>query len=126
MQLEVKLALMTCGGMTASIFPEAEAWLEAEADHRHALQFVASRKSMDRYHSVMDFLFCELFIGYRYRCFRFYDRKGPQLRDIITVEQLLFYSKALLYALELAYVAYQEKRRLSWALFRCEVLGTAA
>ncbi|MDP3901859.1 MAG: hypothetical protein Q8Q37_02710 [bacterium] len=127
MKIQVHQALMTCGGATESIFPQVEAWLLGEnTDRQKALEYVASRKNMRRYQSVIDFLFCEIFIEHQGGCFKYYAGNGPKLKDIITAEQLVSYNEKLLSALEIAYGAYKEKRRLSWTKFRCEVFRTAA
>lgn len=126
MHCEMHEALMVCGGATMSVFPQAEAWLLGDNDRQRALEYVASRKDMARYKSMMDFLFCEIFVQFRSKCMKYYADKGPKLREVITVEQLLFFSDALLKGLELAYRAFTDQRHMSWARFRSEVLKLAA
>lgn len=126
MQCQVIQALQLCGGTTQSLFPAAEAWLMDSADHAEALKYVAGRKNINRYKSVMDFLFCELFTIFRTACFRYYRDAGPQLREMITPEQVVFFNNALLKALELAYEHHDQQRRISWTQFRQEALKRAA
>ncbi|OGY91781.1 MAG: hypothetical protein A3B31_01445 [Candidatus Komeilibacteria bacterium RIFCSPLOWO2_01_FULL_53_11] len=126
MQAQLMQALQLCGGMTQSIFPQAEAWLLASIEHQAALEYVAMNKNMNRYESVMDFLFCEIFPIYRSACQRFYAGRGPQLRDMINVEQLVFSGNCLMKALELAFDCYQQKQRISWCAFKSTVLRAAA
>lgn len=126
MQLQVIQALQVIGGATQSIFPQAEAWLTTGSDHQDSLKYVAWKKDMNRYHSMMDFLFCELFPEHRRKCFDFYEDRGPMLKDILSVEQFLYYSNALLQALEIAYKIFCRHRRTNWTRFRCKVLKAIA
>jgi hypothetical protein len=126
MQLQIKQAMQLVGGLTNSIFPKAEAWLTSHTDHMEAVRFIAGRQDMNRYKSVMDFIFCEIFTTYRPACFRYYDDGGPMLKDIITTEEFAYFSDILPKALELAYRIWNEKRRTSWGTFRIEVFALAA
>jgi hypothetical protein len=76
---------------------------------------------MDRYRSVMDFLFCELHPEWRMACRRFYIGNGPRLQELITEEQVVAYIKRLLVAVEVAYKLFEEDHRVSWTLYRWEV-----
>ncbi|MEK7212344.1 MAG: hypothetical protein AAB686_01570 [Patescibacteria group bacterium] len=126
-RLEARLALELRGGATESCFPEVEALLiSGGRDYQEALQYVASRKDMSRYHSVMDFLFCEIFTVYRGACKRCYADRGPQLKDMVSVSTLLMFNSALLKALEMAVEYHRERRRGGWEAFRWSVLAQAA
>jgi hypothetical protein len=124
--LEMRQALELGGGLTESIFPEAEAWFRTSADRMKSFEYVASRKKMDRYESVIDFLFCEIFTRYRRSCFNFYERKGPQLKDMITIPERSHFALVLVKALDLGYQAFAEKRRLSWTELRVLAIRAAA
>jgi len=128
LRLRYQLAQTLCavGGATDSIFPQVEALLLSDVDYQRALEFVGSRKDMDRYRSMVDFLFCEIFTQYRYACFKYYKGKGRLLRYMITIEQWFFFNNVLLKALEIAYQRFTEKRATSWIAFRKEVLGQVA
>lgn len=126
MRAQVIQELQICGGMTESIFPQAEAWLLVGSDHQKSLDVLARYKNADKYQSVMDFLFCELFTEYRKACFKFYESDGPMLKDIINNEQLVRFNDVLLKALELAYEYFCEKRRMSWRNFKNSVFKIAA
>lgn len=114
-------ALSLTGGATQTIFPAAERLLR-KTDYQKALEHVASRKNMERYHSMMDFLFAELFTKYRRACFRYYEDGGPLLRDTLTREQIERYDRWLVIALKVA----KEKLDASykwtggWATYRHE------
>jgi hypothetical protein len=125
MRLEQSQLLLT-GGMTQTVFPETEDLLH-ETDYQSALAFVSTRKDMNRYHSMMDFLFCEIFIEYRAGCFAYYEEDGkPMLKDILSEEAVARYDRWLTAALKLALQKFQEKRALSWTLYRVQVLRLAA
>ncbi len=80
--------LQIVGGTTETLFPRTEAKLN-HSDYQKALQFIAKRKRGERYRSMMDFLFCEVFTEWRFPCFQFYNEKGPQLKDHPEVTQLM-------------------------------------
>lgn len=73
-------ALQLLDGATESIFPQVEALLLNSVEYQHALEYVAVRKKMGRYMSVVDFLFCELHPKWRMACQRFYLGNGPHSR----------------------------------------------
>lgn len=98
-----------------------------DLDYQQSLAFVSGKKDMNRYHSMMDFLFCEIFIQYRARCFSYYEDEGkPRLKDILSEEALARYDRWLSAALKLAVQKFKEKRVLSWTTYRVEVLRLAA
>lgn len=117
--------LMVTGGATDSIFPAVDSLLN-EPDIQKGLEFVASKKDMHRYHSMVDFLFCEIFIEHRDACFRFYDDKGKALRFLINDEQRVRYEWALIASLKLANDWWKAKLVESWTKFRVEALRLAA
>ena len=114
------------GGATNSIFRQAEAWILADSDHYNALSFVASRKKQDNYHSVMDFLFAEVFLEHRKSCQHFYEGKGPPAREILTADQIAKYDRMLFGGLQIAHEAFCNRRAMTWVKFRLEVLKLAA
>lgn len=126
MRLEQRQFQLT-GGLTQTVFPETEGLLMGDLDYQEALGFVAGKKDMGRYHSMMDFLFCEIFIQYRARCFAYYEADDrPKLKDILGEDELARFDRWLTAGLNLAKEKFQEKRALSWTIYRVEVLRLAA
>lgn len=117
-QLAMIQALQVVGGATSSIFPQVEAMLLSSTDHQAALEYVAARKKMERYRSMVDFLFCELHPEWRTACFRYYLGSGPLLKEQITLEQLVRFNNRLLKALEVAHDTFVQRRRESWVQYR--------
>ena len=122
LQLRLTIAqtqeLALTGGLTESIFPEAEILFRVSTDYQKALKYVARRKDMERYESIMDFLFCELHPEFRAGCFKYYlDRKRP-LRKIITEQERYFYACRLVLALEAAYAAWKQDLVNSWTQYQ--------
>lgn len=111
--------------LTRSIFPRVDEALD-ETDNQKALAFVGAKKDMSRYRSLVDFLFCEIFIEYRAGCFRYYDDLGPQLKEILNEQQTLWFEKALFQALEIAREKFEAHLALTWTKFRVEVLRRVA
>ena len=109
------------GGATSSIFPRAEAMLLHSPDFQNALEYVAARKKMERYTSVMDFLFCEIYSDWSRACFLYYDHKGPTLRDVIPTDQIEKFDRRLVIALQVAYQHLTEQRRVSWSWYCVQV-----
>ncbi len=113
------------GGASESIFPELDALL-LDTEYQKALQFVAARKEMDRYRSMVDFLVSEVFTEFRPDAFAFYRGKGPQLRFLVTEKERACCERLLVKGLEIAYEAFCKQRQLSWESFRREVLALSA
>lgn len=116
--------LQITGGASIGVFPLVEAWLNASLDHQEALQFVAARKNMDRYRSMVDFLFCEIFLDFQGPCFRYYDDKGPRLFEhrAYSDEAQAAWEKRLLAGLHLAYEIFKARRVQDWTQYRLQVL----
>ena len=108
-------------GMTSTIFPKVEAWLQEDGDHWMALQFVASKRTMEKYKHTVDFLVCEIFTNVRPYCMAYYAGRAPLLRDLITEETRASSERIMLLALGLAYTLWNDQRELSWKAFRKEV-----
>jgi hypothetical protein len=119
MRLTIRQSLDHVGGATESIFPEVESVLLAGTDYSSAIFFVANKKNVYRYWSLMDFLFCELHNKrWRRRCVRFYAGVGPRLGELITLDELAEFNLRLLSALEIARKCLDEQRRKDWKWFR--------
>jgi len=116
-----ELALRSKYDVTRSIFPLVEAWLDIP-DHVNALLYVASRKSAKNYRSIGDWMYCETFPQMQASCQRFYDDKGPCLKDIISEPRRKFEQRILLHVLWVAYNAHVAQRKMSWARTRKEAL----
>lgn len=110
------------GGVSRHCFPVLKEWFEGDADHMRALEYVAARKNMSRYRSVMDFLLCEVLEEYRPSCFRFYDDGCLRYSDLTTEDQRLSDEAILLRAAIYAYVCFCEDRKRSWTAFRSDVI----
>ena len=110
-----------------TIFPVVENWLGSSSDHQNALRYVSSKKlaTMERYRSSIDYLFCEVHLEHKKACFLFYDDEGPQLREFLGEEARARLERGMMHALELAYAAFCEQRRLSWVQFRLAALRAA-
>ena len=80
------LHTIQCIQPSYSVFPRVEKMLE-ESEFQAALKFIASRKKMDRYHDMIDFLLCETFQELRHSCFKYYRGNGPRLIEVTTKEQ---------------------------------------
>lgn len=126
LELSLSQELSIRGGATQTIFPKVERWLQRKTENWQALQYIAGRKQMERYRSIVDFVFCEIFIEWQNGCFRYYEERGKKLRFLITREQRQELEKRLLAGLKMASKLFQKKRRMSWTSFRCEVLRLTA
>ena len=117
-QTAIMQTLAMVGGATSSVFPQVEALLIGDTDYADALQYVSSQKKTDGYHSMVDFLFCELHTEWRLPCRKFYMGGGPQLKELITPAKLFEYNKQLLIALEVAHSCMSEQRKKNWGWFK--------
>ncbi len=110
--------ISVCGGVTDTIFPKTESMLLDNLDCQRALEYVAARKRMDAYRSMIDFMFCELYSEWRMSCKRFYAGNGPQLKDQITDQQIEYFDNKLVKALQVALGLFREQRCKSWVKFK--------
>jgi len=111
---ELKLS----GGVTSTLFPKTEEKLEEGDDYIEALKFIARRKNMKRYRSVMDFLFCEMFPApWRFKAFKYYNNQGPRLINDPDMDDELvkaFDSVLCDLVLEVCVVSLNKERRREW------------
>jgi hypothetical protein len=107
------------GDMVGSLFKRT-AMLLREREYQKSLQFVASKKKMERYLDMIDFLFCELVVGFRDRCMRYYAGDGLPLREApeATPEQIAAWDIFLASSLHVAHEALEQDRRLTWSQLR--------
>ncbi len=112
------------GDMAYSLFKETEELL-TDGQFQMSLRFVATKKKMARYRDMIDFLFCELVLGYRTACFRFYEGKGAPLREDprATPEQIAQWDIFLAASLHVARAAMEQDRQLSWNIFRLTTIN---
>lgn len=106
--------LPVAGGASGSIFPLVEQWLAESTDHWNALRRISRSKTDPGFRSVVDFVLVGVCPALRAPCFSFYEDEGPALRDMVTERERAYHERRVLAFLELAYAAFQEKRRLSW------------
>jgi hypothetical protein len=106
--------LSLSGGATQTVFPAVESWLAGDGDRWNAFVRIRGRKSAERYHSVIDFLLCEVAPEHRGACLAFYDDRGPALRDLCTPGEVRALESRLMLFLVISYEAFCQKRRLSW------------
>jgi len=102
--------------LTDSIFVKTEKKLNS-SDYQESLEFVGRLKNMGKYRSMMDFLFCESFPAWRFHAFRFYNGRGPQLKDTpgFTKQKQNMYDVLLCDGvLELCFDVLKNKRWVSW------------
>jgi len=107
----------------SSIFLKTEKKLDS-SHIQDCLKYIARRKNMARYHSIVDFLFCELYTEYQKGCFRFYAGQGPPLRKILKKNQIRFFDQQLVKALNFAiefekqnWVDSRTNKKINWRLF---------
>ena len=115
-KVRLKLGLDIEGGVTSSIFPEIELWLNEDTDHYNAVRFFGRRRKMDKYRSLVDFLVSETFDEIKHLCMKFYAGKGCLLIDdpIMTVEKRRTMALRLMIALKHCYTIFCEQRKKSW------------
>jgi len=116
---------------TESVFPEIDEML-AEVEYQRALRFVAERKSMENYRTMVDFLYAEFFgrmHNAKEEVLAFYQDRGPQLIDIVDFDEIEERQKWLVLALKHA-LHFQLSSRghnwsWGWTKFRAAVLRAA-
>ncbi len=109
------------GDATDSIFPQVEALFFASLECQNALKYVARKKEMNNYTSVVDFLFCELHPKWKIPCRKYYAGNGPVLKELISMPELLESNSRMLVALDVAQKLHHESDCRSWAQFQGDV-----
>lgn len=105
------------GGVTDSLFPLVEAWLQESSDHWNAFRRVRRSKTAvsKTYRSVLDFLLCEVVPEHRAACTSFYLGGGAPLRELISPAEVRALEARLLLFLAVAYAAFVQQRACSWS-----------
>lgn len=101
--------------MCDELFPRA-ALLLGDTSYQRALEFVSSRRRMDRYRSMMDYLFAESVWGYQSKCFAYYRGDAPSLRDLpgVTPAQLERWDRYLVEVLNTAQSHCERHQAIAW------------
>jgi len=102
-----------------TIFKGTEEMLN-ETKYQKALIYISDHETMNKYRSMMDFLFCELFPKYKKGCFNYYEDedKYPRLKNILDKSQIEIFDGLLQASLEVAYSISKQKEEKSWIDFR--------
>ncbi len=79
-----------CDDSFASVFTRTEALMES-AEYKEAIEFAGRRKNSEKYRSIMDFLVCETFTFFRWRCFEYYNNDGIKLKEIVSSDNIKKY-----------------------------------
>lgn len=102
----------------ATIFPMAEKIMRS-TEGQKALRHCAGRKDMDKYRSMMDFLFAESFGNSEKKdVFRYYDDKGPPCRKLYSNARIAWYDSCLVGVMLKALEQMRAERAASWAAAR--------
>jgi len=91
-----------------SIFPKFDALMSLGV-YQDALGFVIDRETAERYRSLVDLVFCELFPEYAEACQAYYASKGAQLKDTWSAEDARRCEETMLCLLGLALVIRAEE-----------------
>ena len=106
--------LQTQGGASRSLFPAVEKVLNSSETQK--MLFGDDLISTNAYESLMDALFCELFVEWQEACEAYYTDDGPPLRAVISDEERQGYEAALVAFVELVrfYRMLGEEHSLRW------------
>jgi hypothetical protein len=112
--MSVHQELRLRGGLTRSVFPRVEAWLDEDGDRYEVVRALLDQTEVE-YRSAIDLLFCETFRQQRAACLSFYQRKGKPLRKLYGTVELRMFERGLLYACRIAYERFVSDRLGRWA-----------
>ena len=113
--------------LTHSLFPGTRNLL-ADPEVRKALDHIAPPDIRKTYRDAVDFLFCEILVGYKDLCVRFYRGESPPLHTlpIATPERTgqwdILLMGVLLYADELR----RQRKTVDWERFRDIIIMASA
>jgi len=77
----------------STIFKKAENCL---SEYEEAVLKLSKRKKVDKYKSLMDFLFCEVFPNWKYPCHLYYQERGDQLSQTLEEKEVKQYDAYLM------------------------------
>jgi hypothetical protein len=100
--LELRMELT--GGVTESLFPKVEEWLQESSDRQYVVRTIQSFARVDDtggYKSVVDYIFANVYPSWRKHVFRYYRGKGSQLKHQITNAERLKMQRRMLKCLEI-------------------------
>jgi len=105
---------------SVSLFPKTDELLN-QGDFDKAILYVARRKNHAKYDSIIDFIFCETWVRYRYRCFEYYNNDGPKLKEQISEREAREYDDYMsAIMLPTALKHYMNQSNTSWSAFISE------
>src|SRR5208283_3198115 len=93
--LSLYTSLDAVEGYTYSIFIKSERWLLADPEHLRAIEQSIQVKRANRFRSLMDYLFCELFPQFSADCQEYYNGKGKPLRQMVAPPEIRSYDEVL-------------------------------
>ena len=104
--------------MCSDVFPELSDMLEDDK-YQLAIRVVGWFKKWERYSSLEDFVFVEMFPKWRSACVRYYDGKGPSLSEDPNVddEMLDKWDEFLCKCVDMAYQCAFNRVTTSWERF---------
>lgn len=105
---DLRQVLDISGGVTDSIFPEVEQWLDS-CDNMRCLKFVATRRTMNKFRSITDVVFCASHPTYLDLCLKFYNGNGVALRYIIDMDERQIMENEMLNMLDEAWISFKNK-----------------
>ncbi|MFH1667400.1 MAG: hypothetical protein ABH884_00045 [Candidatus Komeilibacteria bacterium] len=109
-----KQVMVLIGGMTGTIFPELANHLLYDSEMRKAVRAVVSDPEMDKFRSMVDYIFCGLFPEHLEACFLYYEDKGPLLKDIISGDEIVRAERLLIAACKLATIFFNRDEPVMW------------
>ena len=98
--------------MTRSVFPKTEQILDL-SEFQLIVSVFFGKKTIGKYRSLADALFCETFTKWKESCFDFYRDKAPPLRDIVSAKQLKKYDRVLGKKLVWMYLIHQQEEEVN-------------
>ena len=103
---------------SSSLFTMTEKKLDSNSEAMRALQFIGSRKAMGRYRSIVDFLFCAIYPGWKRSCFAYYNGKSKRrLIHLLPPFYVAKYDIILCAMIDSAIEILKQNDRVSWGWY---------
>lgn len=104
--------------MCDNVFPKLTELLEEEK-YQLAIRVVGWEKKWSRYRSLEDFVFVEMFPKWKSACIRYYDGKGPSLRENPDIDDTMLdkWERFLCECVAMAYHCAFNRITTSWCKF---------
>jgi hypothetical protein len=112
------------GGASDSIFKKSERFLLSSTKVQAALERLSDddETNPEDYQSLMDYIVCAIFPEIKPACFAYYKGEGPQMRGLISPDQIDQLDRLILIVLKIVTLLEESNSSASWGDIRQQII----